>query len=143
MKTKTHGWLTGALADVGYKQCDLAKAWEVDDAVVSRFISSGKPDLTPKRITTLAQMMRMTSDQLLARLNGGGAIGRAVPSEPQPRHASTPATPPHSDSIEATLADAQRAVQRLKSLLPGARIHFSINYNSNCSEERYVFQSGI
>ena len=70
---KRHGWLVGALDDNGFQQRDLARAWKVDDAVASRFINSGKPDLTPQRQMMLAQMLGLTNDQLLAKLYGDDA----------------------------------------------------------------------
>jgi len=69
---KRHRWLLGALIDAGFSQRDVAKAWHVDDAVVSRFIATGKPDLTPERQMLLSQMLGMTNDTLLANLYGGG-----------------------------------------------------------------------
>jgi len=119
--TKKHGWLVGALADNGYQQRDLAQAWKVDDAVVSRFISSGKPDLTPQRQMLLAQMLRMTNDQLLSRLYGEM---RAIPPRPQQHeHAA-------ADDLAAALVNARRAVQRVQELLPDAKVHFSVVLNN-------------
>jgi hypothetical protein len=51
MAKKKYGWLVTALADREHTQRDLATAWEVDDAVVSRFIATGKPKATAERIT--------------------------------------------------------------------------------------------
>src|SRR5262245_35684931 len=121
---KKHGWLVGALADRGYQQRDLAKAWRVDDAVVSRFISSGKPDLTPERQMILSQILGLTNDQLLARLYG---------DVPLPRIIAAPAGAPSSSTgnsggIEQAHAELKRAVQRLQELMPDATVTVSITY---------------
>jgi hypothetical protein len=127
---KRHGWLVGALDDAGYQQRDLAKAWRVDDAVVSRFISTGKPDLTPERQMLLAQMLRLTNDQLLARLYGEVSLRGVSRLHPRPVPVSAPAPQPpvtrmNSDAVEAEI---RRAVERLEELLPGAKISIHITY---------------
>jgi plasmid maintenance system antidote protein VapI len=38
-----HRWLRDELMDKNLKQRDVARAWDVDDAVVSRFIKHGEP----------------------------------------------------------------------------------------------------
>jgi hypothetical protein len=123
---KLHGWLVGALADRGYQQRDLAKAWKVDDAVVSRFISSGKPDLTPERQMLLAQMLGMSNDQLLARLYGEMPARRVIPLHPQPQPLRPAVAPTKSDTVEAEI---HRCVERLQQLLPGATISIHITYD--------------
>jgi len=126
---KRHGWLVGALDDAGYQQRDLAKAWRIDDAVVSRFISTGKPDLTPERQMLLAQMLGMTNDQLLAKLYGEmslpGVIQLRVPQ---------PVTPPASQPPEQNHATVdvviRRCVERLEELLgPDVRVSIHIDFN--------------
>jgi hypothetical protein len=116
---KMHGWLVGALADRGYQQRDLAKAWRVDDAVVSRFISSGKPDLTPERQMILSQMLGMTNDQLLARLYGEISVPRVIPLRP-----------PREQNHATVDVVIRRCVERLEELLgPGVRVSIHIDFN--------------
>jgi hypothetical protein len=66
-----HVWLRDLLAEKHYTQSDLAKAWGVHDAGVSRFINIGKPDLTPERQIVLVQMLiggyNMAADLLTFR----------------------------------------------------------------------------
>jgi hypothetical protein len=144
---KMHGWLVGALADQGYQQRDLAKAWKVDDAVVSRFISSGKPDLTPQRQMLLSQMLGMTNDQLLARLYGGVKMPGVLPLRPAPvpvpgpapapapapappRLVETPPATPNNHSGATVDVVIRRAVERLEQLLgPGVRVSIHIDFN--------------
>jgi hypothetical protein len=128
---KMHGWLVRALADRGYQQRDLAKAWKVDDAVVSRFISSGKPDLTPERQMMLSQMLGMTNDQLLARLYGEMPVRRVIPPYPQSTPHREQTSPPVTRNSNPDLVEAEirRAVERLEELLPGATISIHITYD--------------
>jgi hypothetical protein len=124
VKAKLHGWLVGALAGAGYQQRDLARAWRVDDAVVSRFIGTGKPDLTPERQMMLAQMLGLTNDQLLAQLYGDPPARTGIPLRPpQPIRPAVALT--KSDTVEAEI---RRAVERLEQLLPGARVSIHITY---------------
>jgi hypothetical protein len=138
---KIHGWLVRALADRGYQQRDLAKAWKVDDAVVSRFISSGKPDLTPERQMMLSQMLGLTNDQLLSRLYGemplAGVIALRPPPVPTP--APLPAAPPprqqpailtHDNGATVDVV-IRRCVERLEELLgPDVRVSIHIDFNN-------------
>jgi len=131
-----HGWLVGALADRGYQQRDLAKAWRVDDAVVSRFISSGKPDLTPERQMLLSQMLGMTNDQLLTRLYGEVPISGVIQLRPPPAPVSGPlptlSPQQQQEAHNATSVDVviRRAVERLEELLgPGVRVSIHIDFN--------------
>jgi hypothetical protein len=113
---KVHGWLTGALADVGYQQQDLATAWGVDSAVVSRFINTGKPDLTPERQMLLSQILGLTNDQLLNKLYPD-PVRRLV-------------KPPQSaQPTDATDAEIRRCLERIRDLLPGAKITINIIYD--------------
>jgi hypothetical protein len=134
IKRKLHGWLIGALQDNGYQQRDLAKAWKVDDAVVSRFISSGKPDLTPERQMILSQMLGLTNDQLLARLYGGvsvpGVIALRPPPVPVPGPAPAPAAPPREQNHVTADVVIRRCVERLEELLgPDVRVSIHIDFN--------------
>jgi hypothetical protein len=122
---KKHGWLTRALADEGYQQHDLARAWQVDDAVVSRFISSGKPDLTPERQMILSQILGLTNDQLLVRLYGDVPLSKVIP--PRARGAS-PSSNPNSGGIEQAHAELKRAIERLRELMPDATVTVTITY---------------
>jgi hypothetical protein len=122
---KRHGWLVGALDDHGFQQRDLARAWKVDDAVVSRFINSGKPDLTPQRQMLLAQMLGMTNDQLLSRLYGDASLPRIIAS---PARGSAPSSNPHRGGIEQAHAEVRRAIERLQELMPDATVTVTITY---------------
>jgi hypothetical protein len=129
MAKRKYGWLVPALAERGHTQRDVANAWKVDDATVSRFISTGKPKATLERFRILAQMLDMTSDELMARLVEE-LPPRPLVSKPLagPR-AEKSSLPPNS--VEAALDDAKKAVQRLRELMPDARIHFSIDYSDS------------
>jgi hypothetical protein len=76
--SKKHGWLIDALADRGYMQKDLARAWDVDVSVASRFVSSGKPDITLERLGILARMIDVSREELIKRL-----VGENTPPPPQ------------------------------------------------------------
>jgi hypothetical protein len=141
---KRHGWLVGALDDAGYQQRDLAKAWKVDDAVVSRFIRTGKPDLTPERQMLLAQMLGLTNDQLLARLYGEVSLPGVIRLHAAPQPASGPPTPVsrgeeqqqqlkthRDDAVDAV----HRAIEHLEALLgPTARVSIHIDFDKRREE---------
>ena len=122
---KMHGWLVGALADAGYQQRDLANAWRVDDAVVSRFISTGKPDLTPERQMLLSQMLGLTNDQLLVRLYGDMPMRRLIPAQAR---GSAPSSNSNSGGIEQAHAELKRAIEHLQELMPDATVTVTITY---------------
>lgn len=124
MVTKRHGWLTGALLDAGYQQQDLAKAWGCDNAVVSRFITSGKPDLTPERQMILSQILNLTNDELLAKLYGS-VVRRSVSALPLPAQ-DAGAGPVQGDVVQQQIAAFVRSMQQQ---LPGARVTVSISYD--------------
>jgi hypothetical protein len=138
---KMHGWLVGALADRGYQQRDLAKAWKVDDAVVSRFISSGKPDLTPERQMMLAQMLGITNDLLLKRLYGEISMPGVYRLHPRPVPISAPASrreeqqqqlKTHRDDVVDAV---HRAIEHLETLLgPTARVSIHIDFDKRREE---------
>lgn len=127
MPTKLrHGWLRSALADKGLRQKDLAKLWGCDEAVVSRFVKTGDPELTWDRANTLSSKLGMSLEELKLRLQEGiaprtrtTAATRLVPNG-APAVASV-------DDVAVAMADAKAAVQRLKELLPDAQIVFQIN----------------
>ena len=129
MAKKKHLWLVTALAERGHNQRDLAAAWKVDDAVVSRFIGTGKPKATAERIHVLGQMLRMNSDELIARLVEGLPPRSPLPKPSAGARTENKSSPPMS--VEAALNEAKKAVQRLRELMPDARIHFSIDYSNS------------
>jgi hypothetical protein len=122
---KRHGWLTGALQDAGYSQHDLALAWKVDDAVVSRFISSGKPDLTPERQMMLSKILGLTNDQLLNGLYGDGPKPRIIPLR---ERGATPSSNSSGGGIEEAHAELKRAIEHLQELMPHATVTVTITY---------------
>jgi hypothetical protein len=124
---KKYWWLATALAERGHTQRDLATAWKVDDAVVSRFIGTGKPKATPERIHVLAQMLSMNSGELIARLVEGIPPRSLFEKTSILAGEENSSSPPQS--VEAALDEAKKAVKRLRELMPDARIHFSIDYS--------------
>ena len=127
MAKKKYWWLASALAERGHTQRDLAAAWKVDDAVVSRFIGTGKPKATAERIHVLAQMLSINSGELIARLVEGIPPRSQFDKIPISVREENSSLPPQS--VEAALDEAKKAVQRLRQLMPDARIHFSIDYS--------------
>lgn len=93
------------MADADYTQRDLAQAWNINDAVVSRFISTGKPDLTPERQMILAQMLGLTNDQLLNRLYGGLHFASS------PMRLVSPPSNQNNGGIEQAHAEIRRAMR--------------------------------
>lgn len=68
MKAKTE-WIKDALVARGYAQRDLAKAWGVSEASVSRFLSGTEnQDLPFSRAVDLGQMLDVSMDELALRL---------------------------------------------------------------------------
>jgi len=130
-RPKLHAWLVGALMDAGYQQRDLAKAWKVDDAVVSRFISVGKPDLTPQRQMVLAQMLKITNDALLAKLYGEDRLPAPRGVTSLPRVVVTRDEDGGEEPLPGPVQiEMRRAVERLERLLPGAVVTINITYTS-------------
>lgn len=111
--TGRHEWLKQALAEHGHRQGDVAKAWGVDDAVVSRFIKSGEPELTWDRAQTLSSMLAMTLDELKLRLQEGMPPRAAAAAS---RRAAAPApasSPPVADGdAAAAMKDLHAAAHR-------------------------------
>jgi hypothetical protein len=92
----------------------------VDAAVVSRFISTGKPDLTPERQMMLSKILGLTNDQLLIKLYGDATISRVIP-----RPARGPAPSSNSNgggSIEEAHAELKRAIEHVQELMPHATV---------------------
>jgi hypothetical protein len=66
-------WIRGALTDRGLRAKDLAKAWDVNDAVITRFIhrEDDAAELTRDRAISLARLLGIDMNQLQAQLGGG------------------------------------------------------------------------
>jgi predicted transcriptional regulator len=64
-----HPWIKPALKKAGYRQRDLAEAWQVSDGAVSRFVTGHEmSDLPITRAMILAKMINMPLSKLAARL---------------------------------------------------------------------------
>jgi hypothetical protein len=74
-KTMNTNWIRAALADRGLQAKDLAKRWGVTDAVASRFINEGDPELTWDRAVLLARLLDLDLNQLHAKL--GSVSGKS------------------------------------------------------------------
>jgi hypothetical protein len=115
--TSRHGWLPAALSDRGFMQKDVAKKWGCDDAVVSRFIKTGTPELTFDRAQTLASMLDMTLDELRLRLEEGIAP-RSARSKQRTQQAAPAAAPADTgnalDDLKAAAARARKAFPNWK-----------------------------
>lgn len=120
-KADRHGWLRGALADKGLQQQDVAKRWGVDNAVVSRFIRTGTPELTWDRAMALSEMLGMSLDELRLRLSEGIAPRRKGAAT-----AGAPAT--HAGGKDEALAQLREAVAKARTACPDATIDVSISY---------------
>lgn len=99
--------------------------WSCDEAVVSRFIKSGEPQLTFDRALSLSKKLEMSLDELNLRLQEGIAPrtkARAAQVDPKQPNKVEPAS-----DVATAMAEANSAVQRLKELLPNAKIVFQIN----------------
>lgn len=95
-----HAWLKPALAGAGHRQKDVATAWGVDDAVVSRFIKIGEPELTWDRAQTLARMLGLSLDELKLRLfEGLPPQGTGRPVAPTPRIAAVKDAAPETNDV--------------------------------------------
>src|SRR3569832_2639433 len=118
-KSATNAWLKGALSDKGHTQHDVAVAWGCDDAVVSRFIATGTPELTWDRALALSRLLDKTLEELKIRLAGGIAPGRTR----MPNSVSAPA-----GSREQILSELKNAVERARAALPDARIEVTVSH---------------
>ena len=125
-----YGWVKTALAEAGLEQRDVAKAWGVTPAVISRWIKTGEPKLSFERAGTLAKMIEMSIEELQARIAGGtpprlGAIARAVARREAPA-APMPAASPPAGILEA-LEEMRVVAARVQATLPpGLKVVFSI-----------------
>jgi plasmid maintenance system antidote protein VapI len=114
-----HGWLRDALTDRGHTQHDVAEQWGVDDAVVSRFIRSGDPELTWDRAQVLCRMLGIDLNELNLRLKEGVPM-RAPMAVPHKNGSAT--------SREEVLAELRAIVQKARQLLPDTRIEVKITH---------------
>jgi len=129
MSKDRHGWLRIALADAGHRQKDVAKAWGCDDAVVSRFIKTGEPDLTWDRAQTLCSMLGMSLDELKLRLAEGLAPRKTTKGGSSPRSIEA-AVKKDTDTVAGVLAEIKGQQERLRELIPDAQVDVSIKYGS-------------
>lgn len=119
-----HAWLRDALIDRGKMQKDVAKAWGCDEAVVSRFIRTGEPELTFQRAEVLAKMLGIDLVELQTRLAEKPVpASRKEPVRGGPAHVAT-----GSESI-SVLAELKANVARAREALPGWRITLTIEAN--------------
>ena len=129
-KQDKHGWLRAALADAGYRQKDLAKAWGVDDAVVSRFIQTGEPEAGLERLQILGRMLGLDLNELSLRLTEGLAPRRlSAPPPPTIRvaHVDEHAGNGQRDPIAAVLDDIEAQAKRLRRLVPAWNIAIQLS----------------
>lgn len=127
-KLGRHEWLKHALAARGFRQSDVAKEWDVDDAVVSRFIKSGEPELTWDRAQSLAKMLEMTLDEMRLRLQEG-MPPRAAAARAEAAPASNGAPPAvHLDSAMA-MKDLHSAVNRALGTLGITGVRVVLEFN--------------
>jgi Fe-S cluster assembly ATPase SufC len=112
-----HAWLRDALTDRGHTQHDVAKQWGVDDAVVSRFIKVGEPELTWDRGQVLCRMLSIDFNELNLRLKEGVAM-----------RAPTPKKVDGVSSRELVIAELKAAVQKARDALPGSKIEVTISH---------------
>lgn len=127
-----HGWVRDALADHGKSQKDLATAWGVDGAIVTRFIKTGEPELSMSRAEITANMIGMAFEEFRARIKEGLAPRTRAPLRPiapavaraQERATGAP------DETREALAALREAVDRAqRALPPGSKIDLSIKLN--------------
>lgn len=124
-----NGWVKTALAEAGLMQKDLAKAWDCDVAVVSRWIKSDEPKLTHERALRLAKLLEMSADEFNTRYAEGlaprpGAVARQVAKR---QMAEIEGTAPAADSLEQAMEDLKSAAGRVQAHLPaGMRVIYRI-----------------
>src|SRR5215471_11758463 len=126
-KGERYGWLRGALADKDLKAADVARAWGVDDSVLSRFIRHGTPSLTLDRMEILARMLGCDFNTLQVKF-----ATRPVPpaalrpdSDPAPSILQVPHHPPAD-----ILAELRFAIDKARPRLAasGFKIHVNLEY---------------
>lgn len=109
-----HAWLRDALTDRGFQQKDVAKRWKVDNAVVSRFIRVGEPELTFERADVLCDMLGMDLTELRMRL-----AEKPIPRRERER------VEPNGDP-SGILAELKACVNKARAALPGWKINLTI-----------------
>lgn len=78
-------WIREALAKAGRQQKDLAKAWGVSEASVSRWLEGTQnQDLPASRIWILGQMIGESCDTLIRQLGLAGDTARLPPPSTRP-----------------------------------------------------------
>lgn len=119
-KQEKLGWLRDALADHNLRAKDIATAWGVDDAVVSRFISKGEPQLTFDRAQSLARMLGMDLMELQSRMQTRTVPVAALKDEVE--------APENTDDVLNILQVAMDEARR--RLAPrGFKLYLSIEYH--------------
>lgn len=118
MKRK-HEWLRQVLMDTGHTQKDLAKAWDVTDAVVSRFLATGDPEPGVERLRVLGRMVGMEMNELLVRLSEGLAPPRRDPTVALVAHNK----PKTSLAVDDAIADLKAAVERARAAGVEVSVH--------------------
>lgn len=79
--TKDRAWIKERLASNGYTQRDLARAWGISEASVTRFLQGTENADPPlSRATALAQMLGLSLDDLSKGLGYRGQIVLPPPS---------------------------------------------------------------
>jgi hypothetical protein len=132
-----HAWLRDALIDRGKMQKDVAKAWGCDEAVVSRFIRLGEPELTFQRAEVLSKMLGINLVELQTRLAEKPVpAGRArATREPEPEP-ELDSHDPGTNNVRRVLDEVRAAVDRARMRLPdGYRIKVSIEYGDDPAAE--------
>jgi hypothetical protein len=113
--------------DRNLKQRDIAKAWDVNDAVVSRFIRTGEPEMTLARVNSLAKVFKMDVNEVMARLED---VAKPVPARQANSHARRPTAPAASGSVSAEdgdpLANLYAAIAMIKARMPGLKVTVTI-----------------
>jgi DNA-binding Xre family transcriptional regulator len=130
-KKERHAWIRDMLADRGLRAKDVATAWGVTDAVVSRFIKTGEPELTFDRATALCRMFGCTMDGLQIRISGQAT---SFPFADKQKNPTFTTTAPLSADAAAALADLREAANRAARTLPeGYQISVQISYAGRTS----------
>jgi transcriptional regulator with XRE-family HTH domain len=95
-------WIRDGLAQRNYIAKDLAKAFEISESSISRWLNGQEsPDLPLSRAVTLAQMLGITLDEVA---KGLGVMGRRV-VPPVTAAEGTRATKPPPNTIQLTMIE--------------------------------------
>lgn len=127
-----YGWVKTALMEAGLEQKDVAKAWGVGQAPVSRWIKTGEPTLSLERAEVTAKLLDMSLDEFRARLAGHvpprvGAIAKLVAKREHPAPPTTPPAAPPPGGILGAVKEMEEAAARAHAMLPpGLKVVFSI-----------------